>query len=200
MARTLKAGETLVIASHNKGKVREIGDLVSPFGIEAISSAVLALPEPEETGSSFAANAHLKAKLAAERSGLVALADDSGLAVYALNGAPGVYSARWAGDAKNFHAAMERVHRETDGSPDRRARFVCALCLAWPDGETVEVEGAIEGELTWPPRGENGFGYDPIFIPEGFERTFGEMEAKEKESVSHRARAFAALIRACFDD
>lgn len=200
MTRRLKNGETLVIASHNRGKVREIGALLFPFGIKAISAADLSLPEPEETGDSFAANAHLKASLAAKQSGFAALADDSGLAVDALGGAPGIYSARWAGEKKDFAAAMERIHREIGDNSNRHARFACALCLAWPDGEAENFEGVVEGSLVWPPRGTNGFGYDPLFVPEGDHRTFGEMEPLEKDAISHRARAFSALVKVCFGE
>ncbi len=198
MTRRLQNGETLVIASHNQGKVKEIGALLSPFGIKTISAADLSLPEPEETGDSFIANAYLKASLAAKQSGFAALADDSGLAVDALGGAPGIYSARWAGEKKDFAAAMERIHREIGDNPNRHGQFICALCLAWPDGVAENVEGVVEGSLTWPPRGANGFGYDPFFIPKGDHRTFGEMDPAEKDAISHRARAFSALVKACF--
>ncbi len=190
----------LVIASHNPGKVREIAELVAPFGIEAVSAGELGLPEPEETGTTFAANAELKALAAAIGADLPALADDSGLVVPALDGAPGIYSARWAGPDKDFSEAMRRVERELGDSPDRRARFVCALALAWPDGSVEVFEGRVEGELTFPPRGERGFGYDPIFVPRdraaaGDRRTFGEMDPADKHAISHRARAFAQLRR-----
>jgi XTP/dITP diphosphohydrolase len=198
------AGETLVIATHNPGKLREIAELVAPFGVNIVSATELGLPEPEETGETFAANAALKAHAAAEGSGHPALADDSGLAVAALGGAPGIHSARWAGSEKDFAAAMARVERElveaarTGGARDRRAAFVCALCLAYPDGREQVFEGRIEGHLTWPPRGERGFGYDPMFLAEGHEITFGEMEPAEKHKISHRARAFAKLVRDVF--
>ncbi len=198
------AGETLVIATHNPGKLREIAELVAPFGVNIVSAAELGLPEPEETGETFAANAALKARAAAEASGRPALADDSGLSVAALGGAPGIHSARWAGSEKDFAAAMARVERElvaaarTGGARDRRAAFVCALCLAYPDGREQVFEGRIEGHLTWPPRGERGFGYDPMFLAEGHEITFGEMEPAEKHKISHRARAFAKLVRDVF--
>jgi XTP/dITP diphosphohydrolase len=198
------AGETLVIATHNPGKLREIAELVAPFGVDIVSAAELGLPEPEETGETFAANAALKARAAAEGSGRPALADDSGLAVAALGGAPGIHSARWAGSEKDFAAAMARVERELDaaartgGAEDRRGAFVCALCLAYPDGHEQVFEGRIEGHLTWPPRGEMGFGYDPMFLAEGHEITFGEMEPAEKHKISHRARAFAKLVRDVF--
>jgi XTP/dITP diphosphohydrolase len=190
------AGDRLVVASHNPGKVEEISSLVAPFGIEAIPAASLGLPEPEETGDSFEANAALKAKAAAEASGLPALADDSGLAVAALGGAPGIYSARWAGPAKDFYAAMARVQREL-GDRDRSATFVAVLALAWPDGGIQLFRGEAPGGLVWPSRGERGFGYDPMFVPEGGSETFGEMEPAEKHKISHRARAFAKLVDGC---
>ena len=198
------AGETLVIASHNPGKVREIGELLEPYGVTVVSAGALGLPEPEETGAGFAENAALKARAAARGAGLSALADDSGLAVQALGGEPGIRSARWAGPDKDFGLAMARVERELaaararSGADERGAAFVCALCLAWPDGSEQSFEGRVEGRLVWPPRGSRGFGYDPIFIPEGFEITFGEMEPGEKHRISHRARAFAKLVRAVF--
>lgn len=193
----------LVIASHNPGKVQEIRDLVAPFGLEAISAGTLGLPEPEETGTSFAANAELKALAAAIGANLPALADDSGLVVPALDGAPGIYSARWAGPEKDFSIAMARVERELgdrtsatrSNGAAAHAHFVCALALAWPDGSVEVFEGRVEGELTFPPRGEQGFGYDPIFLPQGDSRTFGEMDPAEKHAISHRARAFAQLQR-----
>jgi XTP/dITP diphosphohydrolase len=202
-------GETLVIATHNPGKLREIVELIEPFGVQVTPAAELGLPEPEETGASFAANAALKAHAAAAGSGHPALADDSGLAVAALGGAPGIHSARWArfeddGPEKDFGAAMARVERElgaaaaASGMEDRRAAFVCALCLAYPDGREQTFEGRIEGRLVWPPRGEMGFGYDPMFQAEGFDITFGEMEPAEKHKISHRARAFAKLVRDVF--
>ena len=190
-------GDRLVIASHNQGKVDEISALLEPFAIAAISAASLDIPEPEETGDSFEANAALKARAAAEASGLPALADDSGLVVPALGGAPGIYSARWAGRAKDFRSAMERVHREL-GDKDRRARFVAVLALAWPDCHTELFRREAAGTLVWPPRGERGFGYDPIFVPDGGVETFGEMEPAAKHKISHRARAFAKLVDGCF--
>ncbi len=194
------AGETLVIATHNPGKLREIAELIEPFGIDVVSASDLGLPEPEETGTTFAENAALKAHAAAADSGHPALADDSGLAVAALEGAPGIFSARWAGPSKDFTAAMARVERELEktGADTRRAAFVCALCLADPDGRERAFESRIEGHLTWPPRGDKGFGYDPMFVAEGYEITFGEMEAAEKHKISHRARAFAKLVRDVF--
>lgn len=188
----------LVIASHNPGKVREIADLLAPCGIEVASAAELGLSEPEETGTSFAENAAIKALAAARTSGLPALADDSGLAVAALDGAPGIHSARWAGEDRDFGLAMERVwralqERKTD---DRSAAFVCALALAWPDGHAEIFEGRVYGKIVWPPRGERGFGYDPIFVPAGHEITFGEMDPAEKHRISHRADAFRKFVAA----
>ena len=197
MARTFTGGR-LVVASHNPGKVREINELLRPYGVEAVSAGDLNLPEPEETGLTFVANAELKALAAAIAAGLPALADDSGLAVAALDGAPGIYSARWGGPKKDFAMAMERVHREIGANPDRRAHFVCALCLAWPDGHVETFEGKVNGELVWPPRGSQGFGYDPMFVPGGYDITFGEMEPEKKHAMSHRAKAFAQLVETCF--
>lgn len=193
-------GGKLVVASHNAGKVREIGELLAPFAVEAISAGVLGLAEPDETGDTFIANAELKALAAARASGLPALSDDSGFCVAALDGAPGLYSARWAGASKDFRVAMARVWRavEKTGSADRRAWFVCALALAWPDSHVESFEGRIDGTLVWPPRGDKGFGYDPMFVPEGHAITFGEMEPDTKHAMSHRARAFAQLTGACF--
>jgi XTP/dITP diphosphohydrolase len=192
------AGDRLVIASHNPGKVEEIAALLAPFAVETIAAASLGIPEPEETGDSFEANAALKARAAAEASGLPSLADDSGLVVPGLGGAPGIYSARWAGPAKDFQLAMERVHRDL-GDEDRSARFVAVLALAWPGGNTELFRGEVEGSLTWPPRGDRGFGYDPMFIPRGATLTFGEIDPEEKHRISHRARAFARLVEHCFD-
>lgn len=196
------AGRRLVVASHNAGKVREIAALVAPFGIEAVPAAALALAEPEETGATFAENARIKALAAARASGWPALADDSGLVVVALGGAPGIYSARWAGPDRDFGRAMARVEdalagRAAEGEGSRRARFVCALCLAWPDGHVEEFEGTVEGDLVWPPRGTQGFGYDPVFVPDGGSETFGEMEPARKHAMSHRARAFGKLVDGC---
>jgi XTP/dITP diphosphohydrolase len=196
MARRIAHGERLVIASHNPGKIAEIDALLAPYGVVTIGADALGLPEPEETGSTFEANAELKAHAAVEASGLPALADDSGLVVPALDGAPGIYSARWARPAKNFRIAMERVRRGL-GEKDRRAHFVAVLALAWPDGEISTFRGEVHGHLTWPPRGERGFGYDPIFVPEGYEETFGEIDPELKHRISHRARAFEKLVRAC---
>jgi XTP/dITP diphosphohydrolase len=193
----------LVVASHNQGKVREIGDLLAPCEIEVLSAADLGLPEPEETGTSFEANARLKAHAAAGRAGLPALADDSGLAVEALSGEPGIHSARWAGPERDFAAAMAEVEAALQArgakEPDqRRAAFVAALSLAWPDGHDETFLGRVEGSLVWPGRGERGFGYDPVFLPDGCDQTFGEMEPAQKHTISHRARAFDALVQACF--
>jgi XTP/dITP diphosphohydrolase len=193
-------GDQLVLASHNAGKLREIAELVAPYGITAVSAATLGLPEPEETGTTFVANAELKARAAAEASGLPALADDSGLAVEALDGAPGIYSARWAGPKRDFAVGMARVQRELEakGTANRRAAFIAVLSLCWPDGHCESFEGRVHGALTWPPRGDRGFGYDPIFIPDGYRETFGEMDPAVKHVISHRAEAFRQLEAACF--
>ncbi|MEQ9146239.1 MAG: RdgB/HAM1 family non-canonical purine NTP pyrophosphatase [Parvibaculaceae bacterium] len=195
--RSLK-GARLVVASHNPGKVREIGDLLTPFGIDAVSAGELGLPEPEETGTTFRANAELKARAAAEASGLPALADDSGLCVTALGGDPGIYSARWAGPGKDFAVAMQKVEDalQKTGSPDRSAAFVCGLALAWPDGHVDYFEGRVGGTLVWPPRGDKGFGYDPVFVADGYDITFGEMDPDAKHAISHRADAFRQLTDA----
>jgi len=198
MARKLPAGGRLLVATHNTGKLREIADLLRPYGLEAVSAGALGLPEPEEIAPDFAGNARIKAVAAATASGLPALADDSGFCVAALEGAPGVHSARWAGPGKDFAAAMARVHEQIGGGAERRAWFVAALCLAWPDGHTETFLGRVDGEAVWPPRGEHGFGYDPMFLPRGGALTFGEMAPGEKHQVSHRARAFAQLVAACF--
>jgi len=196
-------GTRLVVASHNPGKAREINALLRPFGIEVVSATTLGLAEPEETGSSFAENAELKARAAARGSGQPALADDSGICIDALSGAPGIYSARWAGEAKDFTAAMARVKNELDtlgvAENKRTAHFVSVLTLAWPDGHVETFEGHIDGHLEFPPRGDKGFGYDPIFVPKDHVLTFGELEPAYKHTISHRARAFAKLIAACFD-
>jgi XTP/dITP diphosphohydrolase len=188
----------LVIASHNAGKVREIAELLAPFGTEVLAAAALGLAEPEETAASFAGNARLKAEAAAAASGLPALADDSGLCVAALGGAPGIYSARWAGPTKDFALAMRKVEDALRGKTDRRAFFVAALSLAWPDGHVETFRGEVHGTLVWPPRGTRGFGYDPMFLPDGGTLTFGEMDPDTKHAISHRANAFRALIEACF--
>lgn len=196
--RSLK-NQKLVVASHNAGKVREISALMAPFGIETVSAGELGLPEPDETGTTFRANAELKARAAASASGLVALADDSGLCVAALNGDPGIYSARWAGDAKDFGHAMEQVEHalQATGNSDRSAAFVCGLALAWPDEGTCDYfEGTVKGALVWPPRGTHGFGYDPVFVADGYDITFGEMDPDAKHHISHRAHAFRQLTDA----
>ncbi len=197
MARRF-ASDRLVIASHNAGKVREIGRLLAPFRVAVVSAGEFGLPEPEETGTSFLANAELKAHAAARTTGLPALADDSGLAVAALDGAPGIYSARWAGPNKDFGHAMAEIERRLAGSADRSARFVCALTLAWPDGHGESFLGTVDGTLVFPPRGGQGFGYDPIFLPLGADQTFGEMDPDAKHRISHRADAFRKLVAACF--
>ena len=199
----------LVIATHNPGKLAEMRELLAPYGIDAASAIDLGLKEPDETGMSFRDNARIKAEAAAQASGLPAFADDSGLAVDALDGAPGIHSARWAGPDKDFHRAMETIEeklRERGATtPERRkAHFVSALCVAWPDGHLEEFEARVAGTLVWPPRGDKGFGYDPVFLPDGHERTFGEMSSGEKHGLpphgrglSHRARAFLKLAEAC---
>ncbi len=197
MARQF-SGNKLVIASHNQGKVREIGELLAPFGVEIISAGDLNLPEPVEDGDTFIANAEIKALAAATKSGLPALADDSGLEVKALGGEPGIYSARWAGPSKDFAVAMTEVNRRLGDDANRTANFTCALTLAWPDGHMESFEGKVFGDLIWPMRGEKGFGYDPFFVPEGHQRTFAEMEPAAKHAMSHRADAFKQLIDACF--
>lgn len=188
-----------MIATHNKGKLREIEELVAPFGVAVVSAGALGLPEPEETGTTFEANAELKARAAAQGSGLPALADDSGLVVEALGGAPGIYSARWAGPGKDFSVAMTRVEKELADNPDRRAYFVAVLALAWPDERIEMWRGEVHGTVVWPPRGGNGFGYDPMFQPEGETMTYGEMNAAEKNRTNHRARAFAKFKDACLE-
>ena len=194
----------ILIASHNPGKVREIGDLLRPYAVAVVSAGELGLPEPEETGASFIANGILKAEAAALASGLPAIADDSGLAVDALDGAPGILSARWAGPDKDFAMAMRNVEERLQGigatTPRQRtARFICALAVAWPDHERAVFEGRVAGTLVWPPRGDRGFGYDPMFLPDGHDLTFGEMEPDAKHSISHRARAFRQLVEAVFE-
>lgn len=203
MRRPILPGSRLVLATHNAGKVRELSELLRPRGVEVIAAGALGLAEPEEDAPDFAGNARLKAIAAAAGSGLPALADDSGFAVAALGGAPGVLSARWAGPGKDFAAAMERVHREMAGRADRRAWFVCALSLAWPDceaepGGTATFLGRIEGMVAWPPRGTHGFGYDPMFVPLGGVETYGEMDPMLKTATSHRARAMAQVLPNCF--
>jgi XTP/dITP diphosphohydrolase len=190
----------LVIATHNKGKLHEIAELLAPYAEKFMSAGELGLPEPEETGNTFVDNAILKAKAAAIASGKCALADDSGVSVTALNGDPGIYSARWAGPDKDFNAAMRRVHDALGDAKDRSASFICVLALAWPDGHVETFEGKIEGDIVWPPRGDKGFGYDPIFIPHGMSKTFAEIEPAEKHAMSHRAKAFEKLVHSCFKE
>jgi XTP/dITP diphosphohydrolase len=207
MSRQLSS--PIVIATHNPGKLREMRELLAPYGIKAKSATELGLPEPEEIGRTFAANARIKAVAAAKATGMPAFADDSGFCVDALDGKPGVHSARWAGPDKDFRGAMNRIQtllieRGARSPEQRRAHFVAALCLAWPDGHVETFEARVDGHAVWPPRGERGFGYDPLFQPDGFERTFGEMTAEEKhglppqgQGLSHRARAFMQLANAC---
>ncbi|MSO92075.1 MAG: RdgB/HAM1 family non-canonical purine NTP pyrophosphatase [Rhodospirillales bacterium] len=197
---------TLVIASHNAGKVVEIADLLRPFGVQVKSAGALGLPEPDETGATFVENALLKARAAAEAAHLPALADDSGLVVPALGGRPGIESARWAGPKRDFALAMQKVEDALarsgpGGTPprDRRASFACALALCWPDGPCSTFEGDVRGTLVWPPRGTKGFGYDPMFRPDGHDMTFGEMDPAGKHRISHRAIAFRKLVDACFE-
>ena len=201
----------LVIATHNPGKLAEMRELLAPYGVEAISAGELGLTEPEETGDTFQANARIKAVAAAREAKLPAFADDSGIVVDALDGAPGIYSARWAGETKDFNAAMARIERllaerGATTADKRRAHFVSALCVAWPDGHLEEVEARVDGTLVWPPRGTAGFGYDPMFQPDGHARTFGEMTSVEKHGMpplglglSHRARAFVKLAEICLE-
>ncbi|SDU44315.1 RdgB/HAM1 family non-canonical purine NTP pyrophosphatase [Stappia sp. ES.058] len=208
--RCLEPGR-IVIASHNPGKLREIEDLMAPYGFEVVSAGALDLPEPEETGTTFEANAGLKAVAAAKASGLPALADDSGFCVEALGGQPGVYSARWGGPEKDFAMAMRTVEEKLQAAgsasdAQRRGSFVAVLCLAWPDGQSVFFRGEVEGQIVWPPRGDGGFGYDPMFQPDGHTRTFAEMSPEEKHgrtldgpALSHRARAFQAFSKACLE-
>jgi XTP/dITP diphosphohydrolase len=205
------SSDTLVIATHNSGKLAEMRELLAPYGIAAISAGELGLPEPEENGMTFRDNARIKAGAAAKAAGIPALADDSGLVVEALDGAPGIHSARWAGPDRNFRRAMETIEEKlraqgatTPGG--RRAHFVSALCLAWPDGHAEEFEARVAGTLIWPPRGERGFGYDPMFLPDGQQCTFGEMSSEQKhglpprgQGLSHRARAFMKLAEACLE-
>jgi len=200
-----------VLATHNPGKLIEIRDLMAPYGVAVVSAAELQLPEPDEVGASFAENARLKARAATEGARLPAVADDSGLVVTALDGAPGIRSARWAGPDRNFGRAMERIETLLQkagalAAAQRRAHFISALCVAWPDGHLEEFEGRVDGTLIWPPRGRHGFGYDPMFLPDGYARTFGEMSGEEKQALppngsglSHRARAFLQLAQACLE-
>jgi XTP/dITP diphosphohydrolase len=207
MARQLTG--RVVIATHNPGKLIEMRDLLAPYGVEAVSAGELGLPEPEETGTTFAENARIKAEAAAQAAQMPAFADDSGLAVEALGGAPGIHSARWGGPQKDFAGAMQKVEaalqqRRATRPEQRRAQFVSALCVAWPDGHVEEVEARVDGSLIWPPRGTKGFGYDPMFLPQGFAQTFGEMDSEDKHGLpprgrglSHRARAFLKLAEMC---
>jgi XTP/dITP diphosphohydrolase len=197
MPRRLEAEATLVLATHNKGKLREFDTLLAPLGVVVVSAGDLGLPEPDETATDFIGNARIKALAAAVASGKPALADDSGFSAAALDGAPGIYSARWAGKPADFAAAMARVQAEIGDNADRRAWFTSALCLAWPDGETATFLGRVEGHAVWPPRGDAGFGYDPMFVPVGSDRTYAEIPASEKNADSHRARALAQLLAAC---
>jgi XTP/dITP diphosphohydrolase len=198
MGRKLLPGTRLVLASHNKGKLAELADLLRPYQIEIISAGELGLPEPAETAPDFAGNARIKALAATIATGLPAFSDDSGICTAALSGQPGVLSARWAGADKDFAKAMALVNERVGDAPDRRAWFVSALCLAWPDSHTETFVGRVDGTMIWPPRGDKGFGYDPMFVPEGGGLTFGEMEPEAKQAVSHRAKAFAQLMAACF--
>ncbi|MCI5046434.1 MAG: RdgB/HAM1 family non-canonical purine NTP pyrophosphatase [Aquisalinus sp.] len=194
------SGEKLVLASHNKGKLAEFSGLLAPLGITVVSAAELNLPEPEETGDTFEANSTLKALAAAKVSDLPALADDSGLAVSALNGDPGIFSARWAGPEKDFAMAMRKVEDglQAAGNDDRSAAFICVLTLAWPDEHMEVTRGECKGKLIWPPRGDGGFGYDPMFMPVGRTQTFAEIAADEKKAISHRALAVEAMLAKCF--
>ena len=198
--RAMKEAESWVLASHNQGKIKEIGELLSPFGIKLQSAADFSLSEPDETESTFTGNALLKARAASQATGLPALADDSGLCVTALNGQPGIHSARWAGEPRDFGRAMRRIEDElqASGNTDRSAAFVCVLALVVPGQSDRIYEGRVGGQMVWPPRGEGGFGYDPVFRPEGEARVFAEMSSAEKASMSHRARAMSALIAAEF--
>lgn len=188
----------IVLATHNPGKVVEIKALLEPFGTDVVAAGDLGLPEPIEDAPDFIGNAKIKALASATASGVPALADDSGLCVNALGGEPGIYSARWAGPSKDFNIAMTRVADELGDHEDRSAYFVCALCLAWPDGHTEAFQGEVHGDLVWPARGDRGFGYDPMFIPTGFDITFGEMDPDKKHGMSHRHHAFVQLVDACF--
>jgi XTP/dITP diphosphohydrolase len=206
-----RIADRLVIATHNPGKLVEMRDLLATYGVEAVSAGELGLPEPAETGTTFRANARIKAEAAAKASGKVSFADDSGLAVDALGGEPGIYSARWAGPDKDFRLAMNEVQTRLMKAgatvpAQRRAQFVSALCVAWPDGHVEEFEARVGGTLVWPPRGDKGFGYDPMFLPDGHSETFGEMSSDDKHGLpprgrglSHRARAFLKLAEACLE-
>lgn len=190
-------GSELLIATHNAGKAKEISELLKPYVAHFSNAGDHNLPEPEETGLSFAENAILKAQAAAQATGIVSLADDSGLAVDALNGDPGIYSARWGGPSKDFNLAMEKVHAALGDAKDRSASFVCTLALGWPDGHSEIFEGRVHGEIIWPPCGDKGFGYDPVFKPDGYELTFAQMDRQEKQNISHRAHAFRLLVDQC---
>ena len=198
MSRKIARGSRLVLASHNKGKLVELEALLRPYQIDIVSAGALGLPEPEETAPDFVGNARIKALAAATATGIPAFSDDSGFCVAALDGAPGVLSARWAGPEKDFAKAMGLVNERVDTSEERRVWFMAALCLAWPDAHTETFLGRVDGTMVWPPRGDKGFGYDPMFLPEGGSLTFGEMEPDAKHTVSHRARAFAQVMVACF--
>ena len=191
-------GNTLLVASHNEGKVKEIKDLLENLRIQVVSAQNLGLAEPEETGATFRENAELKAGLASQAANIPALADDSGLAIEALGGEPGIFSARWGGESRDFNLAMEKVEKRLAGNKNRSAAFVCALSLSWPDGHFETFEGRVNGSVCWPPRGGRGFGYDPIFIASGMDLTFGEINPALKHSISHRADAFRQLSEACF--
>ena len=190
-------GDELLIATHNNGKAREISELLAPYVKTFVTAGDLDLPEPEETGKTFAENAILKAQAAAQASGKVSLADDSGLAVNALNGDPGIYSARWGGPEKDFNLAMQKVHEALGGTEDRSAYFVCVLALGWPDGHSEVFEGRVNGTIIWPMRGDKGFGYDPVFQADGYDITFAEMAPSDKHAISHRANAFDLLVKNC---
>ncbi|MBI1244580.1 MAG: RdgB/HAM1 family non-canonical purine NTP pyrophosphatase [Alphaproteobacteria bacterium] len=195
----LNAGGRLVVATHNKGKLAEMADLLRPYGLDCVSAGSLGVEEPDETGTTFEANAALKARHTATATRLPALADDSGICVSALDGDPGVFTANWAGPKRDFARAMRMVEAALDGAKDRTAKFVSVLALAWPDGEVSLFRGEVEGTLVWPPRGTRGFGYDPMFVPAGHAITFGEMEPEKKHTMSHRAVAFAKFKAACLD-
>jgi len=195
MSNKLHTGETLVIATHNKGKLKEFREALSPFGLEVVSASELNLFEPEETGTTFRDNALLKARAASQASGLPALADDSGLCVTALDGNPGLFSARWCGPSKDPRVGMERIQRELGEATDRSAYFICVLAIAWPDGSEAVFEGRCSGQIVWPPVGENGHGYDPFFRPDGEDETFGQLTAAKKQALSHRARALQQFVQ-----
>ncbi len=191
-------GDKLVIATHNVGKLGEFQELLGPYVKEIVSAGQLGLPEPEETGTTFEENALIKAQAAAKATGAVALADDSGLCVNALNGQPGLYSSRWGGPDKNFMIAMRRINEELGNHQDRTAYFICVLVMAWPDGHHEVIEGRCDGTIVWPPRGDKGHGYDPVFQPQGYDKTFAEMESEQKNALSHRGKALRALVETCF--